>query len=120
MRFARRQQGAAGGAQVRRLPAAVLTLALLLAPSLRAAEHQVEVVDSSFRPAELTIRSGDTVTWVNRERRTSHSVVFDATGAESERFFPGESWSHRFDSAGEYPYHCGPHPEMTGRIVVID
>ncbi|THF57229.1 cupredoxin domain-containing protein [Pseudothauera rhizosphaerae] len=115
---ARRQKGAATGA-ARRLPAVVLALTAWLAvPAAWAAEHEIEVADSAFRPAVIHVRAGDTVTWVNREKRTSHSVAFDASGQESERFFPGERWSHTFTAAGEHAYHCGPHPEMTGKVVV--
>jgi len=32
--------------------------------------------------------------------------------------FPGESWQRTFDNAGTYPYTCGPHPEMKGRVEV--
>lgn len=48
----------------------------------------------------------------------SHSVLFNATGEESERFFPGERWSRKFDEPGRFEYRCGPHPEMQGVIVV--
>ena len=82
--------------------------------------HEVEVSDYQFKPAELHIRKGETVTWVNREKRTSHSVVLLGSGTESERFFPDERWSHTFDAPGRYPYTCGPHPEMHGVVVVAD
>ena len=73
-----------------------------------------------YQPNEVRIKVGDTVNWVNREKRTSHSVLFPAeNGSESERFFPDESWQRRFDKPGRYVYHCGPHPEMTG-VVVVD
>ena len=37
----------------------------------------------------MTIKAGGTVIWVNKEKRTSHSVVLPAAqGGESERFFP--------------------------------
>ncbi|NMG35964.1 plastocyanin [Azoarcus sp. TTM-91] len=98
--------------------AALAAALLLLASPAWGAEHRVEVVDYAYRPAELTIQPGDTVTWSNREKRVSHSVLFDASGQESERFFPGESWSHTFEAEGEFAYHCGPHPEMKGRVVV--
>lgn len=71
-----------------------------------------------FEPAELSIRPGDTVRWVNREARTSHSLVI--RGQESPRLFPGESWEYRFDEAGRYEYFCGPHPEMKGVVVVAE
>lgn len=57
--------------------------------------------------------------WVNREKRTSHSVVSSSDpGGESERFLPDESWQRRFDTPGHYTCHCGPRPEMTGEVMV--
>ena len=99
------------------LKGGVLALALMAGTTV-AAEHQVQIYKYAYTPAELTIQPGDTVTWVNAEKRVSHSVLFSATGEESERFFPGEQWSRRFDQAGRFEYRCGPHPEMKGLIVV--
>lgn len=90
-----------------------------LPPSTLAQTHEVGIADYKFEPAELTIRAGETVKWVNHEKRTSHSVLFlGPEGFESGRFFPDESWERTFDKPGVYPYSCGPHPEMKGKIVV--
>lgn len=86
-------------------------------------QQTVEVViqNYSFQPQLVQIKVGDTVKWVNREKRTSHSVVFSVEqGGESERFFPDESWQRSFDAPGRFLYHCGPHPEMTGVVEVSD
>jgi len=86
------------------------------------AQQTVEVVVQNYRfePAEVRIHPGDTVRWTNQEKRTSHSVLFSPEqGGESERFFPQESWQRRFDAPGQYPYSCGPHPEMKGVVVVV-
>ncbi len=81
----------------------------------------VAIADYRFAPAELTIKVGTTVTWTNREKRTSHSVMFLGPGGyESERLFPDESFSRTFDRAGRYPYSCGPHPEMKGNVEVTE
>jgi plastocyanin len=80
---------------------------------------EVTVRGNRFDPAELTVPAGTTVRWVNREARTSHSVIWQG-GAESERFFPGEHYERRFERPGRYPYGCGPHPEMKGVVVVTD
>jgi plastocyanin len=102
--------------------AAVLHLAV---PASFAGESQagvqVSIAGYRFSPAELKVSRGSTVTWTNQEKRTSHSVLFTGPGGfESERIFPGESWSRTFDAPGSYPYTCGPHPEMKGRIDVTD
>lgn len=80
---------------------------------------EVQIKDYLFDPAQLTVKVGTTVKWINRERRTTHSILFTGPGGfESERFFPDESWQRTFDKPGSYPYSCGPHPEMKGQIDV--
>lgn len=81
----------------------------------------VLIEDYKFKPADLKVKTGTTVKWVNKEKRTSHSVLFTGPGGfESTRFFPDESYSRKFDKPGIYPYTCGPHPEMLGKIEVVD
>jgi plastocyanin len=60
------------------------------------------------------------VRWTNKERRTSHSVLFSAESLESERLLPDDSWQRRFDKPGRFPYTCSPHPEMKGLVVVAE
>lgn len=96
-------------------------LILLAVPALAlgADTAEVRIRDYRFEPASIQVRAGDTVRWINDEKRTSHSVLFEGpAGFESERFFPGESWSRRFEQPGSYPYRCGPHPEMHGVVEV--
>lgn len=95
-------------------------LALTLGGAAQAGEQTVEIVGYKFVPDEIRIKPGDTVTWVNREKRVSHSVLFLATGKESDRLFPDERWSRDFAEPGRYEYRCGPHPEMRAVIVVGD
>ncbi|WP_310383700.1 plastocyanin/azurin family copper-binding protein [Roseateles sp.] len=99
----------------------LLGLQLLWAGGARAAPAtlEVEIRDYQFHPAKLSVSVGDSVRWVNREKRTTHTVLFAGPqGGESERLFPGEHWQRLFDRAGSYAYGCGPHPEMQGLIVV--
>ena len=84
-------------------------------------QQTVDVLVQSYRfqPQDVHIQTGDTVRWLNREKRTSHSIVFSGgKDNESERLFPDESWQRRFDTPGIYSYQCGPHPEMTGKVIV--
>ncbi|NMG45183.1 plastocyanin [Aromatoleum toluvorans] len=102
------------------LAVAATGLVLLHGGAALAADHEIAVAEYKFHPAELRVAKGDKVTWINREKRTSHSVLFDAGGEESARFFPGETWSRTFSEGGRFEYHCGPHPEMKGVVIVGD
>jgi plastocyanin len=55
------------------------------------------------------------VTWTNYDSAT-HTVRFGAV--ESPGFGKGGTYSKTFDVAGTYDYDCGPHPFMTGKVVV--
>ncbi len=93
--------------------------ALLAALSAAAGAAEVRIRDYKFVPETVTVKPGATVTWINDEKRASHSILFKEAGvAESERLFQGDRWERRFDRSGTYPYTCGPHPEMKGTVVV--
>lgn len=104
-----------GGA---RRAAAVLVI-VLLAPFADAQVVEIRMQGEQFVPAQISVRAGTTVRWVNAEKRTSHSLIFPEEGAaETERLFPGETWQRRFDAPWRYPYICGPHPAMQGVVIV--
>ena len=74
--------------------------------------HVVEMKDYKFIPEEITIKVGDTVRWVNTERRQYHTIWFKELGEkETVEYYPEESHEKTFDTAGSYPYLCGPHWE---------
>ncbi len=92
----------------------VLSVALAHAGTI-----EVRIEKMKFVPEEVRVKAGDTVVWKSYERRGYHTVWFKDEGlAESEPMFPDESWQRTFDKAGNYPYICGPHPEMVGRVIV--
>lgn len=74
----------------------------------------------NFCPAQITVKTGTIVRWVNVDKRTSHSVIVPGE-PESDRAFPEESIEFMFLTAGEKPYLCGPHWEtydMIGMVTV--
>lgn len=99
----------------------VVAFALMSVTACALGQQTIEVLirDYRFSPAEVHIKAGDAVRWVNREKRTSHSVLFpNENGLESERLFPDEQWQRTFTQRGSYAYRCGPHEEMTGLVLV--
>lgn len=74
-----------------------------------------------FCPATAKIAKGSKVTWLNVDKRTSHSVWFKFNGkTESDRIFNGESFSLTLDKPGMYQYLCGPHWEKEGMVGAIE
>jgi plastocyanin len=80
----------------------------------------VDIRDLAFEPAVLRVPAGATVTWVNREQQAglAHSSTSDGAGWDSGFLAPGDSYSRAFTTAGQFPYHCEPHPTMRATIVV--
>ena len=83
--------------------------------------HDVDIKKFKFSPAEISISIGDTIRWVNKEKRQYHSVWFEQLGEkEPDYFFPGESYEKIFNKVGDFPYRCGPHPKMIGMVHVAE
>jgi plastocyanin len=80
--------------------------------------HVVEISGFAFNPTTLTIKVGDTVTWTNKDS-TSHTVTSDSgSGLASSTFGNGKTYSHTFNTAGTFAYHCSIHTSMKATIVV--
>ena len=73
--------------------------------------------DFMFAPTALTVASGSTVTWTNRDDEP-HTVVSESGLFRSGALDTNESFSFRFDKPGTYRYTCSIHPRMVGTIVV--
>jgi plastocyanin len=76
----------------------------------------VEIKDFAFEPKTVTIKVGQTVTWTNQDS-TTHTVTGDG-GIDSDGLSKGKSYSKTFDTEGAFDYHCSPHPQMTGQVIV--
>ena len=79
--------------------------------------YDVEIKNFAFSQSTLTIKKGDTVKWTNNDG-TSHTVVFDSSAIDSGTLTQGQSYSHTFNDAGTFAYHCGIHQAMKGTIIV--
>ena len=80
----------------------------------------VKMYKYNFCPAEITVKVGTTVRWVNVDKRTSHSVLVKESGEpESDRVFPEETIEFTFLTEGEQDYLCGPHWETQNMIGMV-
>lgn len=87
------------------------------AQSAQAAAAEVKIDNFSFSPATVTVAVGTTVTWVNHDD-IPHTVVSTDKAFKSKVMDTDEKFSFTFTKSGDYPYFCGIHPKMTGKVVV--
>src|SRR5438105_14832582 len=98
---------------------AVAALAVGASPAAPAATATatVQIKRSSFVPRIATIKTGDTVKWVNADTQ-NHQVVSNNGSFVSPILGPGHSYSHRFNAAGTYRYHDGLNASVKGVVKV--
>ena len=103
-----------------RLGAALVALPLTAAVAradAHATAHTVVIKGMKFIPADLAIKAGDTVTWIN-EDRMRHSAT-DLNGAfDTGLLAQGEESTMTFGGAGKFEYRCTPHANMRGTITI--
>ncbi|MCK1382916.1 cupredoxin family copper-binding protein [Bradyrhizobium sp. 21] len=95
-----------------------LAATILLPVTTARADDNMEVhIDNFvFQPAELKIKLGTTVTWMNRDD-IPHTIV-SAGKFRSKTLDTDDKFSFTFTNAGDYKYFCSLHPHMTGMIKV--
>ncbi len=93
----------------------------------QAGGNRVGMEGWEFDPAELTIRKGESVTWVNDDD-TAHNLAFETelesapTLEKPTKVRMTEEFTLAFNKAGVYKYTCKIHRnyDMNGVITVTD
>lgn len=79
--------------------------------------NEVFIQGMAFSPSTITISSGTTITWTNKDGK-AHTVTSDTDLFDSGSIGDTGTWSHIFNTVGTFPYHCTIHPTMTASVVV--
>ena len=90
---------------------------MITAAPVQAENAEVKIDNFTFNPKQVTVKAGDTVTWVNHDdiphTVTSKTMVFRSKALDSD-----DKFSFTFTAPGSFDYFCSLHPMMTGTIVV--
>jgi plastocyanin len=81
------------------------------------AKNEVMIESNAFKPDSLTIKVGDTVTWINNDSY-NHTVTAKTGEFNSGDMANGAKFSFTFNKEGTYDYTCSIHTFMTGKIIV--
>jgi plastocyanin len=102
-----------------RVPAAALLVGVCLVAAILAAEGVARAADRNivivqkgraFRPAEVTIARGQTVTFTNEDSYLHQ--IYAAGLFDSEEKAPGENLNETFTQTGTFLVRCHIHPTM--------
>ena len=77
----------------------------------------IAIGDRVFRPRNVTIAAGGSVTWRNDDDR-EHTATATGGNIDTGVLSPGESARASFPNPGTFSFLCVIHPEMTGTVTV--
>ncbi len=78
----------------------------------------VLIKDYAFNPESQTAKVGEKITWTNADENNHYVISDEGAELDSSPLVPAGTYSHAFDKAGTYAYHCKIHNTMKGTIVV--
>ena len=81
-------------------------------------QNRIEIKDFAFNPQTITVKSGEKVTWINRDEEPHTIVSVGKQFKKSTALDTDQEFTITTGAPGTYEYFCSVHPKMTGTIVV--
>ena len=82
-------------------------------------QNRIEIKDFAFNPQTLTVKSGEKITWINRDEEPHTVVSVEKQFKKSTALDTDQEFTITAGAPGTYTYFCSVHPKMTGTIVVV-
>jgi plastocyanin len=90
----------------------------VLVARAQTAAAAVSIDNFTFTPQALTVKTGTTVTWTNKDDIPHGIAAPGNVFKRSNAMDTDDTYSFTFTTPGTYQYFCYIHPHMTGTIVV--
>jgi len=87
-------------------------------PRQQSSQVDVKIDNFTYSPTTVTIATGTTVKWTNRDDIPHTVVSEDKSTFKSKALDTDDSFSYTFTRPGTYLYFCSIHPKMTAKVVV--
>ena len=81
--------------------------------------NKIEIKDFAFNPPSLTVKSGEKITWINRDDEPHTVVSVEKQFKKSTALDTDQEFTITAGIPGTYTYYCSVHPKMTGTIVIV-
>ena len=82
-------------------------------------QNKIEIKDFAFNPQAITVKSGEKITWINRDEEPHTVVSVQKQFKKSTALDTDQEFTITAGAPGTYTYFCSVHPKMTGTIVVV-
>ncbi len=83
---------------------------------------EVGMSEIQFKPKDVTVAKGGTITWTNNESVPHDVTKEDGPGPDftsgKGNMQKGDTFDQKFDVAGKINYVCTVHPNMVGTVTV--
>ena len=83
-----------------------------------ATKNQIVIKDFHFDPQTVTVKSGEKITWINRDEEPHTVVSVEKQFKKSPPLDTDQEFTITAGAPGTYTYFCSVHPKMTGTIIV--
>jgi plastocyanin len=81
--------------------------------------NQIVIKDFHFSPQTVTVKSGEKLTWINRDEEPHTVVSVEKQFKKSSALDTDQEFTITAGAPGTYTYFCSVHPKMTGTIIVV-
>src|SRR5437867_8936535 len=81
-------------------------------------QNRIEIKDFAFNPQSITVKSGEKVTWINRDEEPHTIVSVEKQFKKSSALDTDQHFTITAGAPGTYTYFCSVRPKMTGTIIV--
>ena len=78
----------------------------------------VRIKGFAFAPRTIAARTGQRIKWEHQDTGVTHTVTADNGAFRSGHLKEGDDFSHLFQAAGTFAYHCAIHRDMRGTVKV--
>ncbi|MEX1172466.1 MAG: cupredoxin domain-containing protein [Chloroflexota bacterium] len=86
-------------------------------PSTETGTVAVQIQGFAFAPGRVQAKVGEVITFTNSDG-APHTATLDVGSCTTPTLGKDASGSLVFSAAGEYPFHCRIHPDMTGTFEI--
>ena len=80
--------------------------------------NKIEIKDFAFNPQTITVKSGEKITWINRDEEPHTIVSVEKQFKKSSALDTDQEFTITAGAPGTYTYYCSVHPKMIGTIVI--